>query len=151
MFFGALANTDQLKTTSKLQWATESIGFIKKALQHEVATKSAQVKGNFINVNDRYKPKKCILLLHLNKNMCFNKLLTKNHHYLLKKLKQEWGPLLITITLYISTLKQKEIMNSFKTKNCQLKRMIQNKTSMSNYQVPIINVSDYKLSEIEQK
>ena len=42
-------------------------------------------------------------------------------------------------------------MDSIKTKYYKLKRLIQTKTPMSNYKVPIINLSDYKLSEIERK
>ena len=58
--------------TSKLHRTAGSIGFIKKALHHEVTPKFAQVKGNFINVNDRYKSEKRILLSHLDDS---NKLL----------------------------------------------------------------------------
>ena len=39
--------------TSKLHWIVETIGFIKKALHYEFTPKFAQVKGNFMNVNDR--------------------------------------------------------------------------------------------------
>ena len=41
--------------TSKLHQTARSLGFIKKALHHEVTPKFAKVKGDFINVNDRYK------------------------------------------------------------------------------------------------
>ena len=42
-------------------------------------------------------------------------------------------------------------MDSFKTKNHKLARLIQAKTPMPNYRVPIINLSDYELSEVECK
>ena len=42
-------------------------------------------------------------------------------------------------------------MDSFKTKNHKLARLLQAKTPMSNYRVPIIKLSDYKLSEVERK
>ena len=42
-------------------------------------------------------------------------------------------------------------MDSFKTKIYKLKRQIKTRTPMSNYEVPIINLSDYRLSEIERK
>ena len=42
-------------------------------------------------------------------------------------------------------------MDSFKTKNHKLARLIQAKTPLSNYRVPIINLSDYELSEVERK
>ena len=67
---------------------------------------------------------------------------------LLNKLKEECGTLLIIAVLrYISTSQQKERINSIKIKNYELKRLIQTKTLMSNYKVPIINLSDSKLSE----
>ena len=80
------------------------------------------------------------------------KLLISKHHYLLIKLKDECGTLLIAAVLcHISTIQQKERMNSFKTKNHKLARLIHVKTPMSNYRVPIINLSDYDLSEVERK
>ena len=42
-------------------------------------------------------------------------------------------------------------MDSFKTKNHKLARLVQAKNPMSNYRVPIINLSDYQLSEVEHK
>ena len=72
--------------TSKLHWTAGSIGFIKKALHHGATPKFAQVKGNFVNVNDRYKSEKCILLSQLNDRVHSNKLLIKKDH-LLNKLK----------------------------------------------------------------
>ena len=52
---------------------------------------------------------------------------------------------------YISALQQKERMDSFKTENYKLKRLIQTKTPMSNYKIPISNLSDDNLSEVEPK
>ena len=40
--------------TSKLHRTAGSIGFMKKALHHDVTPKFGQVKGTFVNVNDRY-------------------------------------------------------------------------------------------------
>ena len=42
-------------------------------------------------------------------------------------------------------------MDSFKTENYKLKRLIQTKTPMSNYKIPISNLSDDNLSEVEPK
>ena len=55
-----------------------------------------------------------------------------------------------SITTYIDNTKE-ERMDSPKTKNHKLARVIQAKTPMSNCRVPIINLSDYKLSEVECK
>ena len=81
--------------TSKLHRTAGSIGFLKKALHHEVTAKFAQVKGNFINVDDRYKSEKCIPLSHLSDHVRSNRLLIKKYYYLLNTLKQERGTLLI--------------------------------------------------------
>ena len=51
--------------TSKLHRTSGSIGFIKKALHNEVTPKFAQVKGNFINVNDRFKSEKRVFFNHI--------------------------------------------------------------------------------------
>ena len=119
---------------------------------HEVTPKFAKVKGDFRNVNDRYNLEKHILLSHLNDHVRSNKLLIKKHHYLLNKLKQKCGTILITaVLLHISTQQQKERMDSFKTKNYKLKQLIQTETPTSNYMVPIINLSDYKLSQTVRK
>ena len=42
-------------------------------------------------------------------------------------------------------------MDSCKTENYKLKRLIQTKTPMSNYKIPISNLSDDNLSEVEPK
>ena len=69
--------------------------FFKESVTSEVTAKFSEVKGNFINVNDRYKSEKCIPLSHLNDNVRSNRLLIKKYHYLLNTLKQERGTLLI--------------------------------------------------------
>ena len=58
------------------------------------------------------------------------------------KLKDKCGTLLISAVLrHISTIQQKERMVSFKTKNHKLVRLIQAKTLLPNYRVPIISLS----------
>ena len=137
--------------TSKLHRTSGSIGFIKKALHNNGTPKHAQVKGNF-NINGKFKLGKSILLSYLNDHVFSYKLLISRHHYLLIKLKDGCGTLLIAAVLrHISTIQQKERMDSFKTKNHKLARLIQAKTPMSNYRVPMINLLDYDLSELEHK
>ena len=48
-----------------------------------------------MNINDRYKSEKRIILSQLHDHVRSNKLLIKKP-YLLNKLKQDWGALLIT-------------------------------------------------------
>ena len=112
-----------------------SIGFIKKALHNEVTPKFAQVKGKFININDRFKSEKSIFLSHLNNHVRSHKLLILKHHYFLIKLKDECGTVKIAAVLrHISTIQQKERMDSFKTKNHKLARLIQVKNSNAQLQ-----------------
>ena len=128
--------------TSKLHCTLGTIGFIKLALHNEITPKFAQVKGNFININDRFKSEKSILLSHLNDHVRSYKLLTSKHYYIMIKLKDKCGTLLISAVLrHISTIQQKERMVSFKTKNHKLVRLIQAKTLLPNYRVPIISLS----------
>ena len=96
--------------TSKLHRTSGSIGFIKNALHNEVTPKFARVKGNFININDRFKSEKSILLSHLNNHVRSYKLLILKHYYLLIKLKDECGTLLIAAVL-------RHISNTTKRKN----------------------------------
>ena len=72
--------------TSKLHRTSGSIGFIKKALHNEVTPKFAQVKGNFININDRFKSEKSILLSHLNDHVRSYKLLISKLYVILLEL-----------------------------------------------------------------
>ena len=69
--------------------------------------------------------------LNRNDHVHSHKLLILTHHYLLIKLKDECGTLLIAAVLrHISTIQQKERMDSSKTKNHKLARLIQAKTPM---------------------
>ena len=65
----AVVYKDLRNVMSKLHRSVGSTGFIKKALFNEVTPKFAQVRGNFINKNDKYKPERIILLSHLNYNV----------------------------------------------------------------------------------
>ena len=47
--------------SSKIQRTSSSIGFIYKAIFHEVIPTFAKVKGQFVNVKDKYKAEKFIL------------------------------------------------------------------------------------------
>ena len=54
----AVKKKDLNNVTSKIYKTAASIGFIKKALCHEVTPTFAQVQDNFINKNNKYKEKK---------------------------------------------------------------------------------------------
>ena len=130
--------------TSKIYKTAGSIGFIKKPLYHEIRPKFAQVQGNFINKNDKYKAQKSILLSHLNDHVCSLKILCKIHYCLCTELKQLTGKFLyLIITNHINILQYKEQLSSIKTKNKKLKKLIQNYTPTSKYKVTITNLSNY--------
>ena len=148
----AVKKKDLSNVTSKIHKTTGSIGFIKKALYHEITPKFAQVQGNFINKNSKYKAEKSILLSHLNDHVRSLKSLCKKHYSLCTELKQLTGKFLYLVIInHINTLQYKERLASIKTKNKKLKKLIQNNTSASKYKVPIINLSNYELSGIERK
>ena len=76
----------------------------------------------------------------------------KKHYSLCTELKQLTGKLLhLVIINHINALKYKERLVLIKTKNKKLKRLIQNNTPVSKYKGPIINLSNYELSDIERK
>ena len=57
----AVKKKDFSNVTSRIQIKKKtagSISFIKKALCHEITPKFAQVQGNFINKNNKYKAEK---------------------------------------------------------------------------------------------
>ena len=57
---------DLTNVKSKIYKIAGSIGFIKKALHHEVTQKFAPFYGNFINKSDKTKSERGILLSHSN-------------------------------------------------------------------------------------
>ena len=59
--------------------------------------------------------------------------------------------LYLVIINHINTLQYKERLASIKTKNKKLKKLIRNNKSASKYKVPIIDLSNYELSDIKRK
>ena len=51
--------------TSKLQRTAANIGFINKVIYNQVIPKLAEVKGEFLNNNDKHDSEIIILLCHL--------------------------------------------------------------------------------------
>ena len=81
--------------SSKIQRTSSSIGFIQKPIFHEVIPTFAKVKGQFINMKDKYKAEKSILQSHLTayrhnlKDLCSK--------YTIKSLKNKVGMLLFIV------------------------------------------------------
>ena len=115
-----------------MEVAAGSIGFIKKALYHKITPKSAQVQGNFINKNNKYKAEKGILLSHLNDYVWSFKSFCKKKYSLCTELKQLNGNFLYLVIInHINTLQYRERLASIKTKNKNLQKPIQNNTPAS--------------------
>ena len=111
-----------------------------------------QLQCNFINKNNKYKAEKSILLSHLNDPVCILKSLCNKHYPLSAELKQLTGKFLYLLIInHINTSQHKERLPWIKAKNKKLKKLIQNNTPVSKYKVPIINLSNYELSDIERK
>ena len=82
---------------SKLHRSTGSIGFINKVLFNEVKPKLAQVRGNFINNNDKYKSKRILLLLLLKDHDVRLKTIVITQYQLIDKLKHLTGRFLYSL------------------------------------------------------
>ena len=76
-----------------------SIGFIRKALCHEMTPKFAQVQGNFINKKNKYKAEKVYFLSHLNDDVCSLKRFCKKHYSHCPELRQFTGKILYLVII----------------------------------------------------
>ena len=47
--------------TSKIQWTAGSIGFVQNSLHHKVVQTFSELKGQFINRNDKVRAEQAIL------------------------------------------------------------------------------------------
>ena len=93
-----------------------------------------------------------MLLSHLNDPVCSLWSLCQKYYSLCTELIQLTGKFLYLVVInHINTLQYKERLASIKTKNQKLKKLIRNNKSASKYKVPITNLSNYELSDIERK
>ena len=127
----AVKKKDLSNFTSKIYKTAGSIGFIKKALYHEVTPKFVQVQANFNKKNNKYKAEKSILLSHLNGHVCRLKSLCKKHYSFCTEL---FKVLYLVIINHINVLQYKDRL--VKIRNKKLKKLIQNNTPVSKYKVP---------------
>ena len=101
-------------------------------MHHKITPKSAQLQGNFINKNNKYKAEKGTLLSHLNEHVWNFKSFCRKDYSLCTELKQlNVNLLFLVIINHINTLQYKERLASIKTKNKKLKKPIQNNTPAS--------------------
>ena len=97
----ALKKKDLSNVASRIQKKKPagSIGFIKKALCHEITPKYAQVQGNFINRKNKYKAEKVYFLSYLNDHVCSLKRFCKKHYSHCTELRQLTGKFLYLVII----------------------------------------------------
>ena len=101
---------DLRNVTSKIHKTVGSIGFIKKALYHEIKPKSAYVQSDFINKNNKNEGEKSILSSHFNDYVCSLKKLCKKDNSFCTELKQLTRTFLYLVkTYFISLVVQKQV------------------------------------------
>ena len=123
------------------------IGFIYKAIFHEVIPTFAKIKGQFFNMKDKYKAEKSILQPHLTTYRHNLKDLCSKYTVISDSLKNKVGMLLFNCLYSLMLRSSKEdIINQLKCKNKNLRRLISQKpVNRDNYNIAVFNLSSYKL------
>ena len=140
-----------IKVTSKLHKTSSSIGFIKKALHHNVTPTFAKIRGQFVNNKDQLDAERKLMISHLTQHDLKLKEITNKHRTLGQELVKKVGSIRYKILLkHVSSSLQRERLFSFKTKNKKLEVLIskahkREKVSDS-YKTPIINLSNIELT-----
>ena len=110
--FSIIKYLPKCTTVKKKDFRTEQLELLVLLRNHSTMKKTpkfAQVQGNFINKNNKYKEEKRILLSHLNDHVCSLKSLCKRHYSLCTELKQLTGKFLYLVIInHINTLQFKE-------------------------------------------
>ena len=132
--------------SSKIQRTSSSVGFIYKAIYHEVIPTFAKVKGQFVNMKDKYKAEKSILQSHVTAHKHTLKDLCIKYTVILDSLKNKVGMLLFNYLYSLMRRSSREDNNQLKCKNKQLRRLISKKlVNRDNYNIPVVNLSSYEL------
>ena len=126
---------------------SSSIGFIYKAIYHGVTPTFAKVKGQFVNMKDKYKVEKSILQSHLTAHKHNLEDLCIKYTVISDSLKNKVGMVLFNCIYSLMLRSSREDnINQLKCKNKKLCRLISQKpVYRDNYNVPVVNVSSYKL------
>ena len=111
--------------SSKIQRTSSSVGFIHKAIYHEIIPTFAKVNGQFVYIKDKYKAEKIILQSHLTVHKHNLKNLCVKYTVISDSLKNKVGMLLFNF-LYSLMLRssREDNMNQLKCKNKELRRLI---------------------------
>ena len=141
-------------TTSKLHNTSASIAFIKKPLFVDVTPKFAIVKGQFISETDSLTASRKLMKSHLTKHVQDLYNLSVQYNDLKSLLYLNIGIVLGNTLINIARRSiSKRHYLSFKTKNQKIINVItrKRKPCNTNYSVPIINLSNYNLSNQERQ
>ena len=137
------------KNISKLIKSSSSVVFIKKTLHNNTTPTFAKIKGRFSNTSTKSNVEKDLMRGQINKHYHDIRLLRLDYCELKEKLQLLVGNTFTSILLKsIEKSLHKERSESFKTKNKKLANLTKNKKddTLTNYSVPIINISSYTLT-----
>ena len=129
----------------KIQKAASSIEFLNQSLYHNFIPTFAKIKGLFNSTNDKHQAERKIIKRHLTNHHSNLKSLRIKHEELISYLLQILGKIILRIMLRnITKLLRMNNLKQLKTKNKKIYHLKPSKP-MFNYQVPIINLSDFEI------
>ena len=116
-----------------------------------VTPKFAQIKGQFVNDEEKHQAERRLTLSHVSKHVKCLREITKEHHKISRKLITITGVLIFRCLLNKIIWKSKhKCMDSFITKNKKLDRLITYSPSITpDYNIPITNLSTINLNQKE--
>ena len=124
----------------------------KKSLYLHVTPKFAQLKGQFVNRDEKHQAERRLLLSHVLQHTKTIKELSEHYAVISNQLRGIVGPLLFSILLKrIDKFHRKRRLESFQTKNKKL-RNLRPPVEYRNYEIPVVNLSSKELTrkEIQQ-
>ena len=132
---------------NKIERTSSSIGFIYKAIFHEVIPTVVKVNGQFVNMKDKYKAENSILQSHLRAHRHNLNDLCSKHTAISDSLKNKVGMLLFNC-LYSLMVRSsgEDNINQLKCKNKNLRWLISQKpVNRDNYNKAVVNLSSHDL------
>ena len=142
--------------TSKLQKKAASIGFINKCIRNDIIPTFAKLKGQFIKDDDKFKAEKRLLLAHIIQHKTELKELCRLRENSRSKLEETCGGktwlykfVMDRVTISLT----KSNTTSLATKNKKIAYMLRTKKKPNpvEYEVPIVNLSDFEVDTTELK
>ena len=145
-----------IKVTSKLHKTSSSIGFIKKALHHNMTLTFAEIKRQFVNNKDQLDAERKLMISHLTHHDLKLKEIKNKHRTLGPELVGKVDSICYKILLkHVPNSLQRDRLFSFKTKSKKIEVLIskahKSEKISDNYKTPIINKSNIELTLEESK